>query len=53
MLHILKFIERNWGLPTISGRSRDLPDPTYDKAVSLYGPTNSPAISDLFDLFNF
>ena len=51
---ILKFIERNWGLPTISGRSRDkLPNPTYNKAVSLYAPTNNPAISDLFDLFNF
>jgi len=51
---ILKFIERNWGLPTISGRSRDnLPDPTYNTAVSLYAPTNSPAIGDLFDLFNF
>jgi len=51
---ILKFIERNWGLPTISGRSRDnLLNPTYDKTVSLYAPTNSPAISDLFDLFKF
>jgi phospholipase C len=51
---ILKFIERNWGLPTISGRSRDnLPHPTYNTAVSHYAPTNSPAISDLFDLFNF
>jgi phospholipase C len=51
---ILKFIERNWGLPTISGRSRDnLPNPTYDTAVSQYAPTNSPALSDLFDLFHF
>jgi phospholipase C len=51
---ILKFIERNWGLPTISGRSRDnLPNPTYNTVVSNYAPTNSPAISDLFDLFNF
>ena len=51
---ILKFIEHNWNLPTISGRSRDnLPNPTYDPAVSLYAPTNSPAIGDLFDLFNF
>jgi phospholipase C len=51
---ILKFIERNWGLPAISGRSRDnLPNPTYDPAVSKYVPTNRPAISDLFDLFNF
>jgi phospholipase C len=51
---ILKFIERNWGLPTISGRSRDnLPNPKYDPATSKYAPTNSPALSDLFDLFNF
>jgi hypothetical protein len=41
-------------LPTISGRSRDnLLNPTYNTAVSLYAPTNSPAISDLFDLFKF
>jgi phospholipase C len=51
---ILKFIERNWGLPTISDRSRDnLPNPRYDATVSKYVPTNRPAISDLFDLFNF
>jgi phospholipase C len=51
---ILKFIEHNWGLPAISGRSRDnLPNPTYDTTVSKYVPTNRPAISDLFDLFNF
>jgi phospholipase C len=51
---ILKFIEHNWGLPAISGRSRDnLPNPTYDPTVSRYVPTNRPAISDLFDLFNF
>ena len=51
---ILKFIEHNWGLPAISGRSRDnLPNPTYDPMVSRYVPTNRPAISDLFDLFNF
>jgi phospholipase C len=51
---ILKFIERNWGLSTISGRSRDnLPNPTYNTGVSVYAPTNSPAISDLWDLFSF
>jgi Phosphoesterase family len=32
---ILKFIQHNWHLPTISDRSRDnLADPTYDTAVS-------------------
>jgi phospholipase C len=46
---ILKFIDHNWGLSTISGRSRDnLPHPTYDPTVSNYPPTHSPAISDLF-----
>ena len=51
---ILKFIERNWSLPTVSSRSRDnLPNPKYNMAVSRYAPTNSPAISDLFDLFSF
>jgi phospholipase C len=55
---VLKFIERNWGLPTISGRSRDnLPDPTYNTTTppisGPYVPTNSPAIGDLFDLFSF
>jgi len=51
---ILKFIERNWGLSMISERSRDnLPNPRYDLTVSKYVPTNRPAISDLFDLFNF
>jgi phospholipase C len=50
---ILKFIERNWNLPTVSGRSRDnLPNPVVDDQ-NPYAPVNSPAISDLFDLFNF
>jgi phospholipase C len=49
---ILKFIEHNWNLPTISDRSRDnLPNPTASS--SPYVPGNSPAISDLFDLFEF
>jgi len=50
---VLKFIERNWHLPTITGRSRDnLPNPKGSEA-NPYAPSNSPAISDLFDLFNF
>jgi phospholipase C len=49
---ILKFIEKNWGLSAISGRSRDnLPNPIVGS--NPYVPTNSPAISDLTDLFNF
>ncbi len=50
---ILKFIERNWGLPPVTTRSRDnFPNPTTDPALP-YVPNNSPAISDLFDFFDF
>jgi phospholipase C len=50
---ILKFIERNWNLPTVTSRSRDnMPNPSVSPA-NPYVPNNSPAISDLFDLFNF
>ena len=50
---ILKFIERNWSLPPVTGRSRDnFPNPITDWA-NPYVPLNSPAISDLFDLFDF
>jgi phospholipase C len=50
---ILKFIERNWALETVSNRSRDnYPNPVVKKN-NPYVPTNSPAIDDLFDLFDF
>jgi len=50
---VIKFIERNWDLPTISGRSRDnLPNPKHTSWAP-YVPANSPAIGDLFDLFDF
>jgi phospholipase C len=50
---ILKFIERNWNLNPITARSRDnFPNPTSVPS-NPYVPTNSPAISDLFDLFQF
>jgi phospholipase C len=50
---ILKFIERNWKLGPITGRSRDnFPNPIPSKS-NPYVPTNSPAISDLFELFTF
>ncbi|MBV8053129.1 MAG: phosphoesterase [Acidobacteriaceae bacterium] len=50
---ILKFIERNWGLSPLTGRSRDnFPNPQYD-GTNKYAPTNGPAIGDLFDLFAF
>jgi phospholipase C len=50
---ILKFIERNWGLETVTSRSRDnFPDPVTAPG-NPYVPVNSPAIGDMFDLFNF
>ena len=50
---ILKFIERNWQIGTVSNRSRDnFPNPIAERS-NPYVPTNSPAISDLFDLFDF
>lgn len=49
---IIKFIERNWSLPTIGAHTRDtFPNPTV--ATNPYVPTNSPALDDLFDAFNF
>jgi phospholipase C len=51
---LIKFIERNWSLPTITSRSRDnLPEPRFDNAVSPYVPLNSPAIGDCFGMFDF
>ncbi|HQU07034.1 MAG: phosphoesterase [Ferrovum sp. 34-44-207] len=50
---LLKFIEYNWSLPTLSSRSRDnLPNPVQDKTHT-YMPKNRPAISDLTSLFDF
>jgi acid phosphatase len=52
-ISILKFIEANWGLPTLSPRSRDqLPNPIEDSADP-YIPANRPAIGDLRSLFRF
>jgi phospholipase C len=50
---LLKFIERNWGLQPLTNRSRDnLPNPKFSKS-NQYVPTNSPALSDMFDAFDF
>ena len=50
---ILKFIERNWGIEPVTGRSRDnLPNP-IERHDNPYVPVNSPALDDLFDLFDF
>ncbi|WP_316184405.1 MULTISPECIES: alkaline phosphatase family protein [unclassified Bradyrhizobium] len=51
---LLKFIERNWRLPTISAVSRDrLPNPIHDRDDNRYVPKNRPAIGDLMNLFAF
>ena len=50
---LLKFIERNWNLKPVTHRSRDnFPNPVVDQNNS-YVPLNTPAIGDLFDLFDF
>jgi phospholipase C len=50
---LLKFIERNWNLKPLTNRSRDnLPNPKSAKN-NPYMPTNSPALDDLFDAFDF
>jgi phospholipase C len=50
---ILKFIERNWNLKPLTHRSRDnFPNPVVDED-NPYVPLNSPALGDLFDLFDF
>ena len=50
---VLKFIERNWRLDPLTARSRDnLPNP-FANNDNVYVPRNMPAISDLFDMFDF
>jgi phospholipase C len=50
---ILKFIERNWDLKPVTYRSRDnFPNPIV-RGNNPYVPVNTPAIGDLFDLFDF
>lgn len=50
---IVKFIERNWQLAPITGRSRDnLPNPVQ-LHNNPYVPVNAPAIGDLFHTFKF
>lgn len=49
---ILKFIEANWGLPTISGRSRDNRPNPVQSGPNPYVPTNRPALSDLMSMFH-
>jgi phospholipase C len=50
---IIKFIEANWGLGTITARSRDnFPNPIASPS-NPYVPVNSPALDDLMGLFDF
>jgi len=50
---ILKFIERNWRLKPLTERSRDnFPNPRVDDD-NPYVPLNSPALGDLFNIFDF
>jgi len=50
---LLKFIERNWHLRALTDRSRDnLPNPKM-RGEQPYVPANMPALSDLFDMFDF
>jgi phospholipase C len=50
---IIKFIEANWRLEPITRRSRDnFPNPIAF-SENPYVPINSPALDDLFNLFNF
>jgi phospholipase C len=50
---ILKFIERNWGLKPVTYRSRDNFENPIASKSNPYVPVNTPAIGDLFDLFDF
>ena len=50
---ILKFIEANWRIGPVSPNGRDaLPNPAAADG-NPYVPVNSPAISDLMDMFDF
>jgi phospholipase C len=50
---ILKFIERNWNLRPVTSRSRDNFANPIPGERNPYVPINTPAIGDLFDLFDF
>jgi phospholipase C len=50
---VLKFIERNWGLKPVTFRSRDNLENPIARNDNPYVPVNSPAIADLYDLFDF
>jgi phospholipase C len=48
-----KFVEANWGLPTLAKNTRDnLPNPITARD-NPYAPINAPAITDMMDVFDF
>jgi phospholipase C len=50
---VIKFIDKNWGLPPITSFTRDnLPNPVQTGA-NPYVPVNAPAIDDLMSYFKF
>ena len=50
---LLKFVERNWSLPTMSRRSRDNLSNPIASDDNPYQPVNQPAIGDLMQMFTF
>ena len=50
---LLKFIERNWHLKPLTERSRDNLPNAKMRADAPYVPQNMPALSDLWDMFDF
>ena len=49
----LKFVEKNWGLPTIRGAAATTCRTRWPPPTIRMCPTNSPAIDDLTGYFNF
>ncbi len=50
---LLKFIERNWALTRSPRAAATTCRTRLSKKANPYVPTNSPALSDLFDAFDF
>ena len=50
---MLKFIERNWTLNPVPAAAATTSRIPITSPANPYVPINTPAISDLFELFNF
>ncbi len=50
---LLKFIERNWSLPTVTKRSRDNLAEPKTSTSNPYVPINTPALGDCFGMFDW